>query len=143
MTVPTASGSVSVSGDSFTSGAASSKSSIRNLPPCSQPMTSEAKALFRVWIATENGFPDNPTSNAKAKPIFIDLCKSMKKKEVLKRFKRDDIFANEIVSIIAPSHSQHRYELRSLANTLVPSHYKLTTLSETDIIITVPHLLAN
>ncbi|KAG8946040.1 hypothetical protein FRC03_001581 [Tulasnella sp. 419] len=92
--------SVSTSGtSSVPRTSTSSKACLRNLDTHSGYLTKEAKHLYRLWIVTEDGFPNATTAVAKAKSIFLDVCDNRGDKVVKKRFKREDSFATEVVNI--------------------------------------------
>ncbi|KAG8915555.1 hypothetical protein FRC02_004474 [Tulasnella sp. 418] len=74
---------------------------LNDLPTTDKGITREAKVQFRLWLATEDMFPDNTKATQKAQSIYKELCEETAAVDELKKFKTDQEFSRGIIALVS------------------------------------------
>ncbi|KAG1884749.1 hypothetical protein F4604DRAFT_1919257 [Suillus subluteus] len=109
--------------------------------PTSRAVVKTANIIFRVYIATNNGFPTEDKIAAHSHASFKCACKDLKRNEILRRFERDAAYATIQVKIVAARPSQIRGELKSKVQSAVVGHYRLHGLPKSKLEARIAALL--
>ncbi|KAG8918255.1 hypothetical protein FRC02_002498 [Tulasnella sp. 418] len=135
----------SISEHSTTSSISSSskggKLCLRDLLPASSNLTSATKTLFRVWMATSDGFPDRTLSTQMAKQTYLEICDERQATAQKQRFQEDRSVSTQIIRLMLDCRSQLRNVLKNQAKGAVTTYYNLSGMNQLDVITTIKRLL--
>ncbi|KAG1760633.1 hypothetical protein EDD22DRAFT_759042, partial [Suillus occidentalis] len=109
--------------------------------PTSRAVVKTANSIFRVYVATDNGFPTEDEIAAHSRASFKRACKELKRTEILRRFEEDAAYAAIQAKIVAARPSQIRGELKSKVQSAVVGHYGLHGLSKSKLEARIAALL--
>ncbi|KAG1883317.1 hypothetical protein F4604DRAFT_1920521 [Suillus subluteus] len=108
----------------------SSKPRMLDQTPVTRAVVKTANCIFRVYVATDNGFPTEDEIAAHARASFKRACKDLKQNDILMRFEADAAYAATEAKIVAARPSQIRSELKSKVQNAVAGHFRLHGLSK-------------
>ncbi|KAG1721616.1 hypothetical protein EDB19DRAFT_1917226 [Suillus lakei] len=119
----------------------STKPRMSDQTPTSRAVVKTANSIFRVYVATDNGFPTEDEIAAHSRASFKRACKELKRTEILGRFEEDPAYAAIQAKIVAACPSQIRSELKSKVQSAVVGHYELHSLSKSKLEARIAGLL--
>lgn len=78
----------------------SSKPRMLDQTPVTRAVVKTANCIFRVYVATDNGFPTEDEIAAHARASFKRACKDLKQNDILTRFEADAAYAATEAKIV-------------------------------------------
>jgi hypothetical protein len=69
--------------------------------PTTKAVVKTANCIFRVYVSTENSFPTDDETAARAHASFKRACKDLKRTETLRRFETDTAYASVQAKIVS------------------------------------------
>ncbi|KAG1740730.1 hypothetical protein EDD22DRAFT_851776 [Suillus occidentalis] len=119
----------------------SSKPRMLDQTPVTRAVVKTANCIFRVYVATDNGFPTEDEIAAHTRASFKRACKDLKQNDILTRFEADAAYAATEAKIVAARPSQIRGELKSKVQSAVAGHFGLHGLSKAMLEVKIAALL--
>ncbi|KDQ58870.1 hypothetical protein JAAARDRAFT_46540 [Jaapia argillacea MUCL 33604] len=97
--------------------------------PGTRALIKRANTIFHVYVATEEGFPSKDEITTHSKGSFARACAELKRGTYETRLE-DATYANAIEKIVGSHTSQLQGEIKTKAQSLVPSAYDISSKAD-------------